>query len=62
MLVVAIVEDKDAADIAARLPLETPVATIEVNAENLRVWPFESIVELIARPALNAVVRAWRGR
>lgn len=60
-VVLAIVDDAAAASaLALRLPLKTPVATIEVNEQELRTYPFESIVELTLRPIATAVVRAWR--
>ena len=60
VLVVAIMDLKQAEDMIRRAPLKVPIATLEVHPDHLATYPFESILELYVRPALTAVLRAWR--
>ena len=59
-IVVAIMEQKQVDDLIRRAPLRTPIATMDVHLDHLATYPFESILELYARPALTAVLQAWR--
>ena len=60
VLVVAIMDPKQAEDMIRRTALKCRVATMEVHPDHLAMYPFESILELYARPALTAVLQAWR--
>ena len=60
VLVVAIMDQKQVDEMIRRAPLKTPIAALEVNPDHLATYPYESILELYARPALTAVLRAWR--
>ena len=60
-LLIAIVDDDAVADqIAARVPLKTPVAVVAIDYAEINTYPLESLLELSVRPAAIAVIQAWR--
>jgi len=62
-LILAIVDKEETAKaMLDSAPLSTVLAAADINAEELRTWPIESIIEFSIRPPSIAVIRAWRDK
>ena len=58
--IVVLVDDAVVANVVAALPERSAHATMRVSQEDLNVNPFESIVELVARPCTVTALRSWK--